>query len=405
MMTNWEKLHPMGTLPGDPIPGAPELAARGNCTAGVRTLTMVRKDAANVAAGLRDGAWPRYDRALQVEVWYPALAGKDGDRAVYTDHMGRNDLGNLEPFTMGGRAYRDAAPDPSAGPRPAVVISHGYPGSRYLMVNLAEHLASLGYVVLAPGHEDNTYENFAPERSWESALIHRSADQRFVISQLGALNEEGFLKGMIQPENVGLVGFSMGGYGAIRTIGGRVAESAKKNSACLPGDLEEAADYHGVKAVKAAALFAPATMLAEPGVTGDIDIPTLWFCGTADHTVEYEKVRSYCQEAERSERIFVSYEGCGHNVANNPAPPESCDHSWEIYKRWSDPVWDTRRLNNANCHFLGAFFDLYLRGDQEKAAFLQVPTVRGAEAGKENYWKGFQEGTAAGICLERFGRK
>ena len=28
--------------------------------------------------------------------------------------------------------------------------------------------------------------------------------------------------------------------------------------------------------------------------------------------------------------------------------------SWDIYKRWSDPVWDTWRLNNANCHFLTA---------------------------------------------------
>lgn len=409
-MTSWENEHPIGTLTGDPVPGAPELAARGSRVTGVRTLELTEPDQPNVPAGLRDGGYPRYDRVLKAEVWYPALPG-GAERAVYTDHLGRADLGNLEPFPIAGRAFRDAEPDPSAGPSPVVVISHGYPGSRFLLVNLAENLSSKGYVVIAIGHTDNTYEDFPAAGSLESALIHRSRDQRFVISMLPALNREGFLKGLLLPEKTGLIGFSMGGYGALRTLGGRLNDKTLESFRACAAELAEEQDFHGLKAVRAAALFAPATFFLDGEQSGDIDIPTLWFCGTADTTVGYSRVRRFCEQAVRSDRILVSYLSCGHNVANNPAPPEAYDRSWEIFKRWSDPVWDTRRLNDANCHFLTAFLDLHLKGDAEKDAYLQGPAAGGTEAetgipgqpgAKPAEWKGFTEGTAAGIRLERF---
>ena len=69
---------------------------------------------------------------------------------------------------------------------------------------------------------------------------------------------------------------------------------------------------------------------------------------------------------------------------------------WEIFKRWSDPVWDTRRLNDANNHFVTAFFDRFLRNEDGKQKYL-VP----AETGRE--LTGFTEGTSAGIHLESAG--
>ena len=393
-MSEWEREHPMGTLYGDPIPGAPELAARGERITGIRTLMLTHPGQPDILAGLKDGACPRYDRPLKVEVWYPALADREDRRAVYTDHMGRADLGNLEAFSILSRAFRDAKPDPSVGPSPVVVISHGYPGSRFLLVNLAENLSSKGYVVFSIGHTDNTYEDFPAACSFESALVHRSKDQRFLISLLPRLNEEGFLKGMLQPEKTGLVGFSMGGYGALRTIGARPNGFAREQAGEFAGEMAEAAGYHGLKTVRAAALFAPATFLLDEACTEDIDIPTLWFCGTADETVHYEAVRRFCEGTVHSDRTLVSYRDCGHNVANNPAPPAAYARPWEIFKRWSDPVWDTWRLNNANAHFLTAFMDLHLREDKPKAEYLQ-PTDKGP-------LKGFTEGTAVGIRVETF---
>ena len=40
-MKQWESSNPVGTVPGDALPGAPELARRGNITTGYRELDLV----------------------------------------------------------------------------------------------------------------------------------------------------------------------------------------------------------------------------------------------------------------------------------------------------------------------------------------------------------------------------
>jgi hypothetical protein len=56
-----------------------------------------------------------------------------------------------------GRAVRDAPPHASDAPYPLVIVSHGYPGNRFLLSHLSENLASKGYVVAAIDHTDSTY--------------------------------------------------------------------------------------------------------------------------------------------------------------------------------------------------------------------------------------------------------
>ena len=57
-MSDWQKLHPMGTMVGDSLPGAPALAPRGNTVTGVRTITLTDPQQADVLAGKRDGRFP-----------------------------------------------------------------------------------------------------------------------------------------------------------------------------------------------------------------------------------------------------------------------------------------------------------------------------------------------------------
>ena len=108
-----------------------------------------------------------------------------------------------------GMAVRDAAPAGSDTAYPLVVISHGYPGNRYLMSHLGENLASKGYVVASIDHADSTYED---QKAFASTLYHRAPDQRFVLDQLASLNQQAdhFLFGMVNAENTGLIGYSMG---------------------------------------------------------------------------------------------------------------------------------------------------------------------------------------------------
>ncbi len=115
-------------------------------------------------------------------------------------------------------------------------------------------------------------------------------------------------------------------------------------------------------------------------------------------------MRQCCEGAVHSDRVFISYERCGHNVSQTTRPAEALSAPWEIIKRWADPCGITRRLNDLNCHFVTAFFDNLLKGDAEKAAYLTVPTPCGKDAdGKAGTgWPGFPEAAPAGVILEHF---
>ncbi len=398
----------MGTVIGDARAGAPELAARGPHEIGVRTIEFIQKDAPDIVGGPdSNGRFGRYDRKITAEIWYPAAAQDipDSARAVYHDWIGRNDRNNLQPFAYPGRAYRDAEPDLRDKPWPVILISHGYPGSRFLLSNLAENLATKGYVVISPGHTDNTYQDFAINRSIESAWVHRSADQRLVLKELTKLAGEGWTKNLLRPDHVGLIGFSMGGYGALRTIGARIGGAAASQTAAVREYLSEEPP---APEVSAAVLFAPAVFWFGPESYQSITAPTLWACGTMDPMVYYALVRRAWESSRSSDRWLLTYEMLGHNIANNPAPPEALGMDWSIQHRWADPVWDTWRVNGINQHFVTAFFDAHLKSQSDKLHWLQGAADAGPAADDPGAapgqrgpgWPGFLPETAVGLRME-----
>jgi len=197
------------------LPDAPALAARGKFMVGVRTLQLLNPNQIDVLNTLTSDSTIVYDRPLTVEVWYPAvLEPGQVQLTVYTDFLGRADKpATLRAYTFAGRATRDAHPNVADGPYPLVVVSHGYPGSRYLLAYLCENLASEGYVVVSIDHTDSIYLDVA---SFVSTVVNRSLDQKFVAREI--LNMP-IWKDLCDPHNVGIIGYSMGAFGALRTLG------------------------------------------------------------------------------------------------------------------------------------------------------------------------------------------
>ena len=91
----------------------------------------------------------------------------------------------LIPFTFLGRALRDADPLKSSEHFPLVIVSHGYPGSRYLMTNITENIASKGYVVVAIDHTDSTFKDV---KVFSSSLLNRSIDVLYVLNEISKMN-------------------------------------------------------------------------------------------------------------------------------------------------------------------------------------------------------------------------
>ena len=134
------------------VPGvdSPELAAWGTHPVGVRTLDLVNPAQPDVLAFNKEtNQAPLRDRPLKVEVWYPALlpAGAEA-RTVYESTLpGRSP----RPFTIDGKALRDAAPLPSQR-FPLVIVSHGLASRPEDFEEIAQHLASYGFAVALPQH-------------------------------------------------------------------------------------------------------------------------------------------------------------------------------------------------------------------------------------------------------------
>jgi predicted dienelactone hydrolase len=375
---------------------APELAAYGTYNIGVRTIQVTDKNRIDILKTTDGAPNARYDRALTIEVWYPAALA-DGQKPEGEYHVITRDPSITA--TLYGKAVRDASPASSAGPCPLVIISHGYPGNRFLLSHLAENLASKGFVVASIDHKDSTYDD---QQSFASTLYNRPFDQLFVLNEmarLGKTGSGGFLAGLVDADHAGLVGYSMGGYGVVNVVGGGYSSASAAGRGAPPNGLlkERGAANPAYQngrdpRIKAAIAIAPWGMEGgywdADGLKG-IRTPVLFVAGSADSTAGYERgTKLIFQDAVNSDRYLLTFLNANHNAgAPIPAPVETWGTA-SAYSHYADAVWDTTRMNNILDHFATAYFDLYLKGEQDKQAYLDPS------------WKGFKPRTAAGLTLE-----
>lgn len=402
-------------------PLAPELAPYGQHGVGVRTWTVIDRGRPDILNTKPGAPTARYDRPLTLEIWYPGAqtSGPAGSGYRTLTRDGKTTV------RLDGRAVRDAAAVQGTAPFPVVIISHGYPGNRFLMSHLGENLASKGFVAVAIDHTDSTYED---QRAFASTLYNRPLDQLFVLREVARLSAPGsghFLGGLADASRTALVGYSMGGYGVLNAIGaGFSAASATTSSAPPNGLLAERSTGHpGYTAtldprIKAAIAIGPWGMQAGywdlDGLRG-VRTPVLFVGGSADEVSGYTRgTRALFEGTVNADRYLLTFVNAGHNAAAPyPAPLEvlgTNGASSPAFGHYGDPVWDTTRMNNILQHFATAFLDWHLKGDASRRSYLDV-LPHGSDAvhamdreGRplpaHNYWKGFKRGTAVGLKLE-----
>ncbi len=389
-------------------PAAPELADYGPHPIGVRTLPLVDRNRPDILNTKESEPTARYDRPLTVEVWYPATlvpGQKPGG-----EYLGVITRDPKVVVTLRGRAVRDAAPRATEGGYPLIIVSHGYPGDRYLMSHLCENLASKGYVVASISHKDSTYDD---QKAFASTLYNRPLDQLFVLNDLDRLGRKGsggFLEGLVDASRTGIVGYSMGGYGVVNAIGGGFRPGVESRPFAPPNRLlaeRTAAHPDFAKTldprIKAAIAIAPWGMTEGAwDVEGlkSIRTPVLFVGGSADDVSGYEKgTRALYEATVNADRFLLTFLNAGHNAAAPiPAPVEtfaSVEGRPAGFSHYADPVWDTTRMNNILNHFATAFFGTRLKGETSLQSYLDL-----APQGREGAWKGFKRRTAVGLALE-----
>ncbi|WP_392338170.1 alpha/beta hydrolase family protein [Loktanella salsilacus] len=393
-------------------PDAPALAAYGDYKVGVQTMTFTNMGQVDVINAQADGDIPTYDRPLTVEIWYPAAADTAAGGSYQAMMRDGTDV------TLQGQAVRDAAAL-TGETFPLVIISHGYPGNRWLLGHLGENLASKGYVIASIDHTDSNYDDMG---NFGSTLYNRPWDQKFVIDSMESL--DGDLGAITDASNTAVVGYSMGGYGALILAGAGLTEAITSSDYAPPQGLLErnvmGSDTHAEledDRIKAFAAFGPwgnnRGFWDADGLAG-IDKPLLLIAGSVDDVSEYDAIRGIFDGAVNSDRHLLTYLNANHNAgAPMPSPEEGYAINetlgWAPFEHYGDAVWDNVRMNNIAQHFVTAWVDQNLKGADMSEYFDLTPSAAdgvwavddaGAPTQDNTYWNGFANRTAVGLTFE-----
>jgi dienelactone hydrolase len=226
-------------------------------------------------------------------------------------------------------AGEGAAPDAAGAPYPAVTFGHGFVQTPDRYQGSLEHLATWGYVTIAPA----SHAGLTPDHAAFAADLRQSLDWLLAQSADGA----SWLAGLVDPTALGASGHSMGGGAS----------------------LLAAADEPDIRAVAslAAAETRPSAAAAVPQVTA----PLAFIVGQADEIVPPENTAPL-YEAAGPPRQFLELAGGTHCGFQDDPFPIFCDGG-----RNEAQLASTRRL-------LTAFFELYLRRDGQWTEWVWGPS-------------------------------
>jgi predicted dienelactone hydrolase len=276
-----------------------------------------------------------------------------------------------------------------AGKTPVVIISHGLASNPENFADVAQHLASYGYVVALPQHPGSDSQqalNFKTGRTRQifelNEFIDRPKDISYVIDELERRNQ-GEFQGKLDLENVGVAGHSFGGYGVLAVAGATIdfdylkwecdRQFGRLNMSlllqCRALDLPRQEYNFSDQRVKAVFAANPVnSSIFGPKGLGKITIPILIGAGTFDPATPFifEQVRSF-PWFTTPDKYLAAVEGQAHVDfsqldANVKEAIDSIDNltlpSPDLIESYIRPMQV-------------AFFEVYLTNNSEYRPFLQ----------------------------------
>ena len=212
--TPWVKGCVDGFCAADPD-HAPDPSKMGPFPVGVETFYFYVKGDSNET------------RKIVTEVWYPATEEvrdlpydnvnlMDGAPQELIDKIG---MTAIDPIPA--MQHRDAPLRKADGPYPLILFSHGAFGIRFQNVYYTTLLASHGYIVASPDHQDNTLydillNGYDMDKVVESAF-DRPLDVYGLLDKMLERNEakDDRFHDAIDADNIGITGHSFGGFTSI----------------------------------------------------------------------------------------------------------------------------------------------------------------------------------------------
>ena len=193
---------------------------------------------------------------------------------------------------------------------PLVVLSHGFGADRFFLRYIAEHLSSYGLTVVSlehPGSNLRALEGLpidpaiveSPSRLLPaSEFLDRPRDVSFVLNRLEDLDKRSVFKGLLNTDDVTLIGHSLGGYTGLALAGAQLDLRSLQNFCgtiaplaispadwlqCAAIDLEEQqADLSDDRITQVMAMNPLVGQLFGEAGLSEVDVPTLILTATKD---------------------------------------------------------------------------------------------------------------------------
>jgi predicted dienelactone hydrolase len=353
-----EPLQVTAQTPATFVP--PTLSARGAYRVGVQTISVT------------DTA---HNRTLKLEVWYPAILEADQEKTEYRSQVGKTN------YVLPGRAGRDAPILETVSKFPLLVFSHGQPDNRMQTADLLEHLASQGFVVAAIDHTGSTNSDVTV-LAYADGLVYRPQDILYVMGEIPKRFSSA------DADNIGLIGFSYGGYSSLNAAGiGLDADHTRAYCASLPlaffpcamlpflPGLEAQRGASLVQAdprIKAVFVMAPyGGLWLSQAQLEVMRVPLFVAVGREDFVAvpERDAFMVFAHSGSDS-KYLLTLEGAGHHIWV-ACPPEVIGTSDEV--GCNEPMaWDRARAHALTQHFATAFFKRFLKSQSEFGPYLSA---------------------------------
>jgi predicted dienelactone hydrolase len=307
---------------------------------------------------------PDHGVELAVQAWYPTEEPLDGEYRY--DEV------------LLGTAREGGAPA-CATPRPVVVFSHGNSGIRWQSVFFTEHLASRGWVVVAPDHTGNTALDLDADRLAEM-VFRRPVDVAAAFDWLLAeAAPRGPLEGCVDPAaGYAVVGHSFGGYTTLAVAGAvidpeTVLPYCEATGDWLCDEVEQHFTDHPVELtdlsdarVWAAVPMTPAGMGALAGGLDRVEVPLLMWGGGRDTlTTMAFQVQPLFDGLDQTPRHLAEVVDAGHYTFS-----DACQFL-PTYPDCRAPFRDPADVHALVNEATTAFLDLH-RGEEAAAAYFPV---------------------------------
>ena len=341
---------------------------------------------------------------LDITVWYPSLNPDNLEEEIkylYEIKLGAP-LGKVSIASFQGQAIHEAPFDSSTSPYPLVVLSPGFSIGASSYAWLAEHLASYGFVVVSPEHR----ETLDPQNELWRAAITRPQDVLMVFAYLDEqVKPGGILNGLIDTEQVAVIGHSYGGYTSLAAAGARIdtvafqsqCEGASRTNEpgtwlceqLLPhlSDMASLADLDPIpeglwpawadpRVDAIVPMAGDAFFFGQDGLA-EISVPVMAIGGTNDNDSPFMwGTHPTYEHASSPRKVRIALEGAEHMIFTG-----RCEKTPRLLKFFtdefcSDASWNRNYAHGLIKHFTTAFLLSELKQDSTAAGVLEPASVK-----------------------------